>query len=166
MLDILQAGIYVDKEFLQEQDQRAQKDLQDADANFRSWLQHYAHIVGKGAEEYGLKPQDIPNLVNLSSSAQILTLFFGGFQSRKMVKKKLLKAERENGTEAKPAKPQVEVVCCLATLLSILSSVQLGMGLIIPTILCFVKISLLIVIHVGLVQLFEVSGDKWRYSAR
>lgn len=106
----MQEGFYVDKEHLAEQDLKAQADLHDAGVRFRTWLRKYAAVIGQGNEEQGWHPDDIPGLVNLSSSAQIQTLLFGGFTASKDVLKKPTKAEAEAGMKEHMVKPTVESV--------------------------------------------------------
>ena len=92
------------------QDANAQADLRDAERRFRAWLRRHSAVIGAHAEEYGLHPDDIPELVNLSSSAQIQTLLFGGFQAAKAVERKPLKAEAAKGAVAQMVKPCVDIV--------------------------------------------------------
>jgi hypothetical protein len=106
----LQVGFYVDKEHLHKQDDIAKADLKDAEDRFRAWLRRYAAVIGDGCEEYGLHPDEIPELVNLSSSSQIQTLLFGGFRSAQDVVKKPLKAEAAKGARPSMVKPYVEIV--------------------------------------------------------
>ena len=91
----------MDKQHLAEQDLKAQGDLRDADARFRTWLRKYAAVVGAGNEDLGWHPDDIPGLVNLSSSAQIQTLLFGGFTSAKDVLKKPTTGSRGGGGDGR-----------------------------------------------------------------
>ena len=100
----------MDSQHLAEQDANAQADLRDAELRFRAWLRKFAANVGAGADEYGLEPDDIPNLVNLSSGSQIQTLLFGGFEAANAVEKKPLKAEAAKGAKAKMVKPKVDIV--------------------------------------------------------
>jgi hypothetical protein len=106
----VQAGFYVDGAHLREHDAKAQADLADAERRFRSWLRKRAAVVGAGAADYGLEPDDIPDLVNLSSSSQIQTLLFGGFEAASAVEKKPLKAAAAAGAKATMVKPRVDIV--------------------------------------------------------
>lgn len=110
MAAVVQVGFYVDKAHLAAQDLKAQADLHDAEVRFRMWLRKYSAVVGQGNEELGWQPDDIADLVNLSSSAQVQTLLFGGFASSKDVLKKPTKAEAEAGMKEHMAKPTVETV--------------------------------------------------------
>lgn len=101
----------MDKQHLAEQDLKAQADLHDAGVRFRTWLRKYAAVIGQGNDDLGWLPDEIPDLVNLSSAAQIQTLLFGGFMSAKDVLKKPTKAEAEAGIKEHTAKPVVETVC-------------------------------------------------------
>lgn len=107
----MQEGFFVDKDHLAEQDKKAQEDLQDADRRFRTWLRKYAKVVGQGNGDHGWSPEEVPDLVNLSSGAQIQTLLFGGFQSSKDVLKTPTKAEAEAGMKPHNIKPQLATVC-------------------------------------------------------
>jgi hypothetical protein len=111
---MLQNGFYVNKAHLAEQDLRAQEDLKDADARFRSWLRKYAHVIGRGNADHGWSAEEVPDLVNLSSVAQIQTLLFGGFQSTRDVLKTPTKAEAEQGMIPHNIKPLLATVCSLA----------------------------------------------------
>lgn len=106
----MQEGFYVDDEHLAAQDSNAQADLRDAERRFRSWLRRYGAVIGAGAEEYGLHPDAVPDLVNMSSSSQMQTLLFGGFTAANAVEKKPLKAEAAKGAKPKLVKPKVEIV--------------------------------------------------------
>lgn len=100
----------MDGAHLAAQDGNAQADLRDAELRFRAWLRRHSAVIGAHAEEYGLHPDDIPELINLSSSAQIQTLLFGGFQAAKAVERKPLKAEAAKGAVAQMVKPSVDIV--------------------------------------------------------
>lgn len=108
----LQEGFYVDGPHLAEQDAKAQADLADAEGRFRAWLRRYAPTISAGCDAYGLHPDDVPGLVNLSSSCQIQTLLFGGFVAAAAVEKKPLKAAAAKGEVAQMVKPKVDIVRC------------------------------------------------------
>lgn len=105
-----QAGFYVDAAHLHEQDVKAQLDLKNAENRFRAWLRRYADRIGGDNVDTTVTPDEIPDLVNLSSSAQIQTLLFGGFESTKEVEKKPTKAEAEAGVACSNVKPRIEPV--------------------------------------------------------
>ena len=108
----------MDRDHLAEQDQKAQADLRDADSRFRTWLRKYATVVGQGNADYGFTAEEVPDLVNLSSSAQIQTLLFGGFQSSKDVLKTPTKPEAEAGMKPHNIKPQLATVRSLTLLVA------------------------------------------------
>ena len=113
---LLQVGFFVDRYHLAEQDQKAQEDLRDADSRFRAWLRKYADVVGQGNADHGWAAEQVPDLVNLSSGAQIQTLLFGGFQSSKDVLKVPTKPEAEAGMKPHNMKPQLATVRSLANI--------------------------------------------------
>lgn len=125
---LIQVGFYVDRDHLAEQDLKAQDDLRDAERRFRSWLRRYAHVVGQGNADYGWSAEEVPDLVNLSSGAQIQTLLFGGFQSSRDVMKTPTKVEAEGGMKPHMVKPQLATVCPRELLILR----PMGMGVAVP----------------------------------
>ena len=106
----LQSGFFVDKGHLVAQDAHAVEDLAGAERRLRRWLARYASTIGAGAEAYGLTPEDVPQLVNLSSGAQIQVLLFGGFRAEAAVERKPRKAEAAAGATPKMERPRVDTV--------------------------------------------------------
>jgi hypothetical protein len=74
------------------------------------WLRKHAAVIGQGNEDLGWEPQDIADMINLTSSTQIQTLLFGGYTSGKEVLKTPTKAEAAAGMRPHMTKPTVDIV--------------------------------------------------------